>query len=420
MPMLANAQSWTRIHTPGDSLWAGSLDVYNLGDTLIYKAKTDASESTAAFYVSTNGGQTFSADTTKLATLAVNGNILYPLRYNKLILGFKTPNSVNGTYKFGGVNNWSSFLSSYLGNYAETTDGNLLLHVPSNNKFYTLTTQGTNLTNITGLDFSFRSYFLKGNRLLLGGQNGEIKIIDNANYAGGQLATMPAGITGSNNHVYSIFESGNALFAVVYPSGYAILIKSTDNGNTWTKLTPTYLKNGTATNINAVSIVGTPDGKIYFSSEYATTTNVLVSTDGGQTATPINTGLPSATGTYSRLFTSGNKVYFNYRKANSVDFVRVDTATAGIYVLNGGTTSVREISLKSPQLVIYPNPADNKLNVQTRLDLESFTVYDLTGKRVLSGKFNKEIDVTKLTSGQYIFHSVGKDGKIYTQSFLKK
>jgi hypothetical protein len=57
---------------------------------------------------------------------------------------------------------------------------------------------------------------------------------------------------------------------------------------------------------------------------------------------------------------------------------------------------------------VYPNPANSQINVKADAKLlgSIYTVYDNTGKVVLSGKINSEntvIELGKLSGGIYLF-----------------
>lgn len=78
---------------------------------------------------------------------------------------------------------------------------------------------------------------------------------------------------------------------------------------------------------------------------------------------------------------------------------------------------VNEI-VKENNFSVYPNPAENKINVKVDATLlgSVYKVYDNTGKSVLSGKINSEntiIELSDLSAGIYLF-SVGDNMK---QSF---
>ncbi len=69
--------------------------------------------------------------------------------------------------------------------------------------------------------------------------------------------------------------------------------------------------------------------------------------------------------------------------------------------------------VKESNFLVYPNPAENKINVKADATLlgSVYTVYAITGKSVLSGKINSEntiIELGGLSAGIYLF-SVGEN-----------
>jgi Secretion system C-terminal sorting domain len=81
------------------------------------------------------------------------------------------------------------------------------------------------------------------------------------------------------------------------------------------------------------------------------------------------------------------------------------------------SVAINEI-VKENNFLVYPNPSENQINLKADAKLlgSVYTVYDNTGKSVLSGKINSEntiIELGGLSAGIYLF-SVGENMK---QSF---
>jgi hypothetical protein len=72
---------------------------------------------------------------------------------------------------------------------------------------------------------------------------------------------------------------------------------------------------------------------------------------------------------------------------------------------------------------IYPNPADDQLIISINdFDKTMISVYDMTGRKLISEKINQSetaLSLGNLSSGQYIV-SIEKDGKFATQKFIKR
>ena len=76
---------------------------------------------------------------------------------------------------------------------------------------------------------------------------------------------------------------------------------------------------------------------------------------------------------------------------------------------------VIDLGFNKGEISVFPNPAENKINVKADATLVGsvYTVYDNTGKVVLSGKINSEntvIELGNLSGGIYMF-SVGENMK---------
>ncbi|WP_158849464.1 T9SS type A sorting domain-containing protein [Algibacter sp. L1A34] len=51
---------------------------------------------------------------------------------------------------------------------------------------------------------------------------------------------------------------------------------------------------------------------------------------------------------------------------------------------------------------IYPNPTSNYINVESKIDVDRFEIYDLSGKKVLSSNNYEKINVEDLSKGLYL------------------
>jgi hypothetical protein len=413
-----NAQTWSKLSTNFDSLWKSSVKYFNKGDTLIYYGSTTGTGSFNAkrFYVSTNGGQTFTRDFTALD--AIGYSPIFGLPINNMIIGFQNiPN--DGSYSFQGLNNWTSLLPQGVGIYGEVNSGTLLWNAGSGNTtLRTMTTSGGNLTIVAsgsgGIDLVCS--YNKGNRLFLGGgSNNVIKYVDNGNFANIQTSTIAS--QGSGSDVVRFFEAGANLFAVV-DAGTNKLFKSTDNGVTWTIVNTTY----NSSPLTSSFIIGTPNGNIFFlESSSGTSDNVFLSTDDGATAVKISNGLPTNgllhSPTIGKILTNGNKVWYQVCAANTVDFVRTDTTIAGLYVFNSGSTGVNESLINSNEISIYPNPTSYVLTIDTRIQFDKIEIYNSIGRLVKVSKENN-IDISNLDRGVYLINLRTKDNKTASKKVI--
>lgn len=422
----AFAQSWTKISSNFDSLWTSSVKYYNKGDTLIYYGSTTGTGAFNAkrFYISTNGGKSFTRDFTALD--AIGSPPIIGLPINNMIIGFKNvPN--DGAYTFKAINNWTSLLPRGIGIYGEVKAGTLLWNPGSGNtSLVTMNTSGGGMTIVasqaSGVDLICT--YNKGTRLFLGsGTNNIIKFVDNGNFANIQTSNIAS--TGIGNDVVHFFESGSNLFAVV-DAGTIKLFKSTDNGLNWTLINTTYTLNGSTKPLTSSFITGTPNGNIFFlESSSGTSDNVFLSKDGGATAVKIPNGLPTNgmlhSPTIGKILTNGNKVWYQVCAANNVDYVRTDTTIAGLYVFNNSTTEIHENILNVNEINIYPNPATDFFTIDSKEKIERIEMYNSIGKIVFSTTVNKNsFDVSGFKKGIYFINLYTKDNKFSNKKLIIK
>lgn len=91
-----------------------------------------------------------------------------------------------------------------------------------------------------------------------------------------------------------------------------------------------------------------------------------------------------------------------------------------IYMYVDGTAGVDDVSFANVNL--YPNPAQNILNISAENTIQKLSIYNIIGKEVKSIAINdtsKNIDISDLNSGIYVIkYSI--DNKVGTSKFIKK
>jgi hypothetical protein len=73
------------------------------------------------------------------------------------------------------------------------------------------------------------------------------------------------------------------------------------------------------------------------------------------------------------------------------------------------------VSLTKPDIVVYPNPARNLVNISSNEIIDEVSVYDMNGRQLMLKKNTTSIDISSLANGLYIFKV-----QINTQSLTKK
>ncbi len=75
---------------------------------------------------------------------------------------------------------------------------------------------------------------------------------------------------------------------------------------------------------------------------------------------------------------------------------------------------------KSSEIIIFPNPVQDILNIQTQESIKEIAVYDVLGKKVaISQITSNSIDVSNLAKGLYFVKVIGLENKNFTSKFIK-
>ncbi|MBK6729721.1 MAG: T9SS type A sorting domain-containing protein [Bacteroidetes bacterium] len=68
---------------------------------------------------------------------------------------------------------------------------------------------------------------------------------------------------------------------------------------------------------------------------------------------------------------------------------------------------------------IFPNPAINTLNINSKKEINQFEIYSITGACLASGNYNQTLDISFLSQGMYQLVLTCVDGEKSTHSFIK-
>ncbi len=79
-------------------------------------------------------------------------------------------------------------------------------------------------------------------------------------------------------------------------------------------------------------------------------------------------------------------------------------------------------SKEAPKIIIYPNPASNKINIETPFLVQEVSVYDMSGRLILDKKMQLEdqnsFELKNITSGKYII-LIKTDKGVFKENFIK-
>ena len=90
--------------------------------------------------------------------------------------------------------------------------------------------------------------------------------------------------------------------------------------------------------------------------------------------------------------------------------VNIQEITTGTIIISegfisagiSGTLGVNDVEINNKNILVYPNPTSNFINIKTNLLLEKVELYDVLGKRILKTKNTNKIPVNNLSKGIYI------------------
>ena len=109
--------------------------------------------------------------------------------------------------------------------------------------------------------------------------------------------------------------------------------------------------------------------------------------------------------------------YYEYKQNGNVHPVALHKCSSG---LGSFPLSVNEISPNTTNYLIYPNPAQNIINLQSDIVSDvTFVLYNTTGQLLMTGKNQKQIDVSALNPGIYFLQLTDKTGKSTNCRFIK-
>ena len=112
-----------------------------------------------------------------------------------------------------------------------------------------------------------------------------------------------------------------------------------------------------------------------------------------------------------------------YWPSGTIDILNNVAVNQEVNVVEGQTLSIENTTTQS--LNIYPNPVENFINIESDINLTGtiISVFDINGRRTLNYKkasSSNQIDVSGLSTGEYILRIVTSEGAIYTNKIIKR
>lgn len=119
------------------------------------------------------------------------------------------------------------------------------------------------------------------------------------------------------------------------------------------------------------------------------------------------------------LTESGTPGYFNgaIDDLKIYNYVLNTTEITNLY--NNNSLATSDFNQNNLAVLLYPNPANDILNIDTTLELKSIEIYNIQGQKVLESN-QKQINVSNLTSGIYMVKVQDAENKIATKKLTIK
>ena len=139
--------------------------------------------------------------------------------------------------------------------------------------------------------------------------------------------------------------------------------------------------------------------------------------------TITSTNIPLGAATFDQIWQAPADTFFQYvpQELGLYEYECTPHALSygmiGTINVIGGTTDVNNNSSEAINLIIYPNPSPNILNIDGLYSETEYTIYNFIGSLIMSGKTNKAIDISDLIEGNYIIEMLGDEPRV--MKFIK-
>lgn len=276
-----------------------------------------------------------------------------------------------------------------------TSDNKILVSSSGNPRLRRLNTNGTTETNFTGFNSSVSTIAIQTDG----------KII-----AGGSFTEFNDGVTNVNiNRLIRVNADGTIDNTFNIGSGFegptnpkVLTINIQDDGKILVGGIFTTFNGTTSNNLVKLNTDGTKDTS--FDSSRFSDTNINGSTNTDKVSV-IKTQLDG------KVFIGGTFDKYQSITSNTNNIIRLKGSTA---VLSSDNFQSSDIKIS-----LYPNPTSEYLNISTLQDINSYEIYDINGRTILSNKTSdKTINVSNLTNGMYIIN-IKTDSGTSSNKFIK-
>jgi hypothetical protein len=136
---------------------------------------------------------------------------------------------------------------------------------------------------------------------------------------------------------------------------------------------------------------------------------------------PLKEGMDSAVIT-DQL--DGAFFYINMKNKLSakVENPYVDAFYIKAYFTNPAVDVFEYKDISKDDIILYPNPAVDKITLNTGMEYFNFKIFDMLGEDLITGQSDisqKVVSLASLQPGTYYFQIINHDGTIYFRKFVK-
>lgn len=114
-----------------------------------------------------------------------------------------------------------------------------------------------------------------------------------------------------------------------------------------------------------------------------------------------------------------NSPRFLHARIDDIQIFNTALTQSQITNLNASILSSSDFNANNLKFNLYPNPANDMLNIAIESELKTVEIYTLQGQKVMTSDI-KEINVSQLNTGIYIVKIEDENGAFATQKFIKK
>jgi len=237
--------------------------------------------------------------------------------------------------------------------------------------------------------------------------NGDIYIIVNSNAQGQLLKSTNNGSSwtsvttvGLPNGAWagSLFAKNNTLFLGSLGLG-SFLYSSTDNGQNWSTS-----NSGLPANAYVNDFAQTSNGDIYIIVNSNAQGQLLKSTNNGSSWTSVTTaGLPNGAWAGS-LFATGNKMFLG-------------ALGLGSFLYESALSTANVVDIDFLNIVnIFPNPSNGIVNIESQFNIDFIQIINISGQKIIDQKIDSKYFSLNLSKPGVYFITVVAEG----QKIIKK